>query len=190
MSELRRGGIPTARGVDHFAVTVPDLEQAIAFFVDVVGGEHVFTTGRFEDPTGNWMQTNINVDASASLVIAMIRLGLTANLELFEYRAPGQRREQPKNSDIGGHHIAFYVDDITVAVEYLRSQPGVRILGEPTTVDPSQPNGGSTFVYFLSPWGMQMELLTAPNGFSYQSRTLARLAPPPRVWTNHTKESS
>jgi catechol-2,3-dioxygenase len=29
--------LPGLRGVDHIGITVPDIEQAIAFFVDVLG---------------------------------------------------------------------------------------------------------------------------------------------------------
>ena len=31
------GGLPGLRGVDHVGITVPDIEQATAFFVDVLG---------------------------------------------------------------------------------------------------------------------------------------------------------
>ena len=34
---MKPAGIPSLRGHDHTGITVPDLEQAIAFFVDVVG---------------------------------------------------------------------------------------------------------------------------------------------------------
>ena len=30
--------------------------------------------------------------------------------------------EQPRNADVGGYHIAFYVDDIDAAVAYLKRQ--------------------------------------------------------------------
>ena len=29
--------VPGLRGVDHIGITVPDIEQATAFFVDVLG---------------------------------------------------------------------------------------------------------------------------------------------------------
>ena len=31
--------LPGLRGVDHIGITVPDMEQATAFFVDVLGCE-------------------------------------------------------------------------------------------------------------------------------------------------------
>ncbi len=49
-----------------------------------------------------------------------------SNFEIFQYEAPDQNPVLPKNSDIGGHHLAFYVDDFDVALEYLK-QRGVRL---------------------------------------------------------------
>lgn len=43
-------GLPTARAVDHYAFTVPDLDQAIAFFTGVMGGELCYREGPVEDP--------------------------------------------------------------------------------------------------------------------------------------------
>ena len=42
-----------------------------------------------------------------------------SNFEIFEYDSPDQNQAQPKNSDVGGHHLAFYVDDLDAAVAYL-----------------------------------------------------------------------
>ena len=37
-----------------------------------------------------------------------------SNIELFSCQSPDQKVVQPKNSDIGGYHIAFYVNDIVL----------------------------------------------------------------------------
>ncbi len=138
-------GIPTARGVDHIGVTVPNLKQAIAFYTGVLGCEHVYTAGPFSDPKGDWMKTNLDVDPRATTTLAMLRCGPTQNVELFEYTAADQVKTPPKNSDIGGGHIAFYVKDLPKAVEYIKAAPGVTVLGSPTPVA-GQPNGGEMFV--------------------------------------------
>ena len=52
------------------------------------------------------------------------------NFEIFQYEAADGAAPQPKNSDIGGHHLAFYVDDFDTALEYLKNK-GVAIMGEP-----------------------------------------------------------
>jgi catechol 2,3-dioxygenase-like lactoylglutathione lyase family enzyme len=177
-------GIPTARGVDHVGYTVPDLEQAVAFFTGVLGGQLVFYAGPFADPGGDWMATNLEVDRDASLKFAMIRLGADTNVELFQYEVDDQSTAPPRNCDVGGRHIAIYVDDINAAVAYLRGLDDVTVLGEPTLNLPPSPNAGSTFVYFRSPWGMYFELFSAPNGMAYESATTARLKPTPARWTN------
>ncbi|MEK8104580.1 VOC family protein [Micromonospora sp. M12] len=48
-------GIPGARAVHHVAYTVPDLGQAVQFFVDVIGAELVYQLDRVADPDGDWM---------------------------------------------------------------------------------------------------------------------------------------
>lgn len=170
------GGIPGIRGTDHIGFTVPNLEQAIDFFVNVIGCEAFYELGPFSDANGDWMTTHMNVHPRAVMKkLRFLRCRNGSNLEIFEYDSPDQRKESPKNSDVGGHHLAFYVDDMDTAVAYLKGK-GVRVLGEPT-VRPSGtgPNGGSQWVYFLTPWGMQLELVSFPNGKDYEKETTARL---------------
>jgi catechol 2,3-dioxygenase-like lactoylglutathione lyase family enzyme len=170
----RADGIPTAVGVDHIGLTVPDRAAAVKFFTGVLGCVEVYTAGPFSDPKGDWMQSNLDVDPKASTTLTMVRCGPTQNVELFEYHGPNEKMQPPKNSDVGGSHIAFYVKDITQAVAYLKAQPGVKVLGTPTPVS-EQPNGGEIFVYFQTPWGQTMELLTYNKGLDYQKTTTARL---------------
>lgn len=164
----RPHGIPSLRGHDHTGVTVPDLQAAIRFFVDVVGCELITTFGPFRDDSGGFMADTLNVHPRAVIAqIALLRCGMGSNIELFEYSAPDQRREVPKNSDIGGHHIAFYVDDIDVAVAYLKAQ-GVKVLAGPLAVTEG-PAAGQTINYFLAPWGLQLELISYPRGMAYEA---------------------
>jgi len=175
-------GIPTARGIDHIGYTVPNLEEAVEFFTTHLGGDLIFYAGPFSDPDGDWMQTNLDVDRTTSLRLAMVRMGADTNIELFQYSSPDQNTVTPRNSDYGGRHFAIYVDDIYAATEYMRSVPGVTVLGKPTLNEPPSPNAGSTFVYTRTPWGMYIELLSAPDGQDYESMTDARLKPTPLIW--------
>ncbi|HET6503959.1 MAG TPA: VOC family protein [Amycolatopsis sp.] len=178
-------GIPGARAVHHVACTVPDLDEAVDFFVRVIGGEEVYRLDSVSAPADDpgWMARKLGVPADAFARIAMLRLGPVTNLELFEYRAPGQHRVLPRNSDWGGHHLAIYVDDVDTAVEYLRAFPGVTVLGEPETIVDG-PIAGDRWVYFTTPWGMQLELIHLPHGRPYESRTGARVFTPRRPWRN------
>ena len=166
-------GLPGLRGTDHIGFTVPNLVEAVDFFVEILGCEAFHELGPFQSE-GDWMQTHLNVHPRAVMnKLRFLRCRNGANFELFEYAAPDQNRQQPKNSDIGGHHIAFYVDDIHAAIAYLKEK-GVRVLGEPTVRD-SGPHAGQTWIYFLTPWGMQLELVSFPNGKGYEKETAARL---------------
>lgn len=166
-------GLPGLHGTDHIGFTVPDLNEAIDFFVNVIGCEPFFELGPLKSDD-DWMQVHLNVHpAAVAKRVKFLRSGFGANFEVFEYSAPDQNRAQPRNSDIGGHHIAFYVDDIDAAIAYLKAK-GIRVLGDPT-VRTSGPNGGQTWIYFLAPWGMQFELVSFPNGKGYERETDRRL---------------
>jgi catechol 2,3-dioxygenase-like lactoylglutathione lyase family enzyme len=102
-----------------------------------------------------------------------VRCGNGANLELFDYQSPDQRTVQPKNSDYGGHHFAFYVDDIDAAVAYLRGK-GLKVLGD-IKRDDAGPTKGFAWVYVLAPWGTQLEFVSYPNGLAYEQTTKQRL---------------
>ena len=58
-----------------------------------------------------------------------------------------------------------YADDVDAAAAYLR-QRGVSVLGEPVEVT-GGPDAGERWVYFQTPWGMQMELTTCATGGFY-----------------------
>ena len=116
----RAEGIPGMRGHDHTGVTVPDMAQAVDFFVNVVGCQKAMSFGPFSDDKGTFMQDLLNVHPRAVIEeITLVRCGHGSNIELFKYSSPDQTDATPKNSDIGGYHIAFYVEDIKAAKDYL-----------------------------------------------------------------------
>jgi catechol 2,3-dioxygenase-like lactoylglutathione lyase family enzyme len=174
-------GIPTARNVEHVAFTVPDLDAAIAFFVDVLGGEELYRLGPFEDPDGDWMQTQLEVHPRASCHVAHLRLGPSLNLELFSWDAPDQVTTHPKATDYGAAHLAFFVDDIAAAAEYLAGQPGVRVLGEIQAIEEG-PSAGYRWLAFKSPWGLPLEVISRPPELPYEQSTQARFFGPASSW--------
>jgi catechol 2,3-dioxygenase-like lactoylglutathione lyase family enzyme len=155
--------LPGLTGVDHIGFTVPDLEAAGAFLVDVLGCEYLYSLGPFVHDD-DWMSEHLAVHPRATMRNRFFRCGSQAIFEVFEYDAPDQDRVPPRNSDVGGHHVALYVDDLDAAVAYLREQ-GVRVLGEPTAS--SGAHEGQRWVYFLAPWGMQFELVSYPEGKAF-----------------------
>jgi catechol 2,3-dioxygenase-like lactoylglutathione lyase family enzyme len=155
-------GLPGLSGTDHVGFTVPDVEQAKRFFIDVIGCSLAYEIGPFR-ADDNWMQRQLGVHPRAVIrKLAMLRCKSGANFELFEYELDGMAMVPPKNSDVGGHHLAFHVHDIGVAVDHLRAQ-GITVQGDIVTMTDG-PSRGLSWVYFLAPWGMQLELVSAPNG--------------------------
>lgn len=158
-------GIPGIRGTDHIGFNVPDLDTAEEFLVDVIGCELVYTLGakRAED---DWMQTHLGVHPRTTIrEIRFFRLGHGANFEVFLYEAADEQAPPPRNSDLGGFHVALYVDDLDVAVEHLHRH-GVEVMAGPTAS--AQAAAGQRWIYFRSPWGMQFELVSFPNGKAYE----------------------
>ncbi|MDA0231113.1 MAG: VOC family protein [Proteobacteria bacterium] len=173
MTRKRGLGMPGLRGLDHYGMTVPDVETAVDFFCDVLGCEELYKLGTFKMEEGEWMTERLNVHARAEIVnIRMICCGRGGNIELFEYAAPDKNHAQPRNSDNAGHHLCFYVDDIFAAVDYLKSH-GVQILGEPSLNSGAE--AGEYWCYFLTPWGSQLELVSFPAGRGYEQHTTKRL---------------
>lgn len=156
--------LPGLRGVDHIGFTVPDLAAARAWLEEVLGCEYLYSLGPFERD-GRWMAEHLNVDPRARMErLHFFRLGGLAIFEVFQYSAPDQSPVVPRNSDVGGHHVALYVEDMDAAVDYLRRHQ-VRVLGDPTAS--TGPSEGQRWVYFLSPWGMQFELVSYPGGKAF-----------------------
>jgi len=91
----------------------------------------------------DWTAACLNVPG-ARLKFAMLDLPPNLKLELFEYELPADARHEPQgNCDWVGHHIAFAVDDLKGAVDYLRAK-GLRITEGPisgvrTSADSSSP---------------------------------------------------
>ncbi len=169
--------LPGFRGTEHIGFTVPDLDEAHAFFVDVIGCEYVYTLGPFERDD-DWMHDHLNVHPrSVMRELRFFRCGHGPNFEIFQWEPADSQAPQPRNSDIGGHHLAFYVDDLDAGIAHLREH-GVQLLGEPTSS--RNASEGQRWVYFLSPWGMQLELVSYPEGKAYERTTAVRLWDPRR----------
>ena len=151
--------MPGLRGIEHAGLTVPDLNEAVRFFVEVIGCRLVFDGG--EHRGAALMRDRLGVHPDAAMRYCFLRCGHGPNLELFEYSVPDQASTPPRNSDVGGHHLAFYVDDFDAALAYLRAE-GVATR-EPELIDVG-PSAGSSWVYVQAPWGLQLELVSYPGG--------------------------
>ena len=64
--------LPGLLGVEHVGLTVPDIEAATAFFVDVLGAEMLFEVGPFSSDD-DWMKAHLGVHPRA-VILARRRL--------------------------------------------------------------------------------------------------------------------
>ncbi len=176
-SSVRADTLPGMRGHDHTGVTVPDMDQAVSFFTDILGCQKIMSFGPFSDPKGTFMKDVLDVNPRAVISqITMMRCGFGSNIELFSYQSPDQQVVQPKNSDVGGYHIAFYVDDIRAADAYLRAKKVWTHFG-PVPIKEG-PAAGQTILYFNAPWGLQFEAISYPDGMAYEKDAPTKLWDP------------
>lgn len=167
------GGIPGLAGVEHVGFTVPDLEEAHRFFVEVIGCEYVYSLGPFRRDDDDWMSVHMGVHPRTVMrELRFYRCQHGPNFEVFQFDAADGQAPEPRNSDVGGHHLAFYVEDFDAALAYLRAE-GVEVMGEPTWS--ANASKGQRWVYFRSPWGMQFELVSFPEGKAYEQGSTVKL---------------
>lgn len=162
-------GLPGFRGLEHVAFVVPDLTEATDFLQTILGWQVVFKAGPFGDPLGSdWMVQNFDLHPQSVVrQLAVVRSPFV-NFELFEGSAPDQATNWPRLLDIGGLHLALYVDDTDIALDYLiaagcTSLGGIKPLGGPETGD------GARFGHVRTPFGLYLELITYPNGRAYEA---------------------
>lgn len=135
--------------LDHAAISVPDLDRALAFYCGLLGFE-VEVRWDWEPGTGD-IDTLVGLSGSAARS-AILKLGGT-RIELFEFLRPAgapQDAQRPV-SDHGITHLCFVVDDI--AREHARLQEaGVSFNSAPVRF------GRASFVYGRDPFGNVFEL--------------------------------
>jgi catechol 2,3-dioxygenase-like lactoylglutathione lyase family enzyme len=152
-------------GIDHVGMNVPDMDKAVKFFTDVMGCVPVTTIGHMQMDAAWKKKYKIHPHAELEKIVSL-RAGNGANIELFQYKSPEANKEQPYNDDMGLNHIAFYTNDMKESVSFLKSK-GINVLNDPIK-NTAGPTAGETWVYFLTPWGQKIELISYPDGKAYE----------------------
>lgn len=154
-------------GMQHVGFTVPDMDQAVRFFEEVFGGVTVLSTG-LVDVDDAYMQHRLGVPGNCRIEdIKVLRLGNGSNLEIFSYSGdPDPTADLKRNSQPGGFHLAFQVDDAHEAATRLRAA-GVDVLDGPNYVD-AGPMAGLTWCYLRSPWGQYLEIVSMDGPLGHE----------------------
>jgi catechol 2,3-dioxygenase-like lactoylglutathione lyase family enzyme len=159
-------------GMHHIGITVPDINEGIAFFKAVFGAVEVFRTGAF-DVSEEFMERRLGTPAHTRIRdLVFLRCGAGTNVELFEYSGEDKSARPKRNSEIGGTHLCFEVEDVFDSAERLRAM-GIEFLDGPNTVTEG-PLAGFNWIYFYSPWGQSLEIASFSK-LGYENDTLERI---------------
>lgn len=139
-------------GINHVALSVPDLDRAIDFYCGLLGFQKserlCWQAGTPESEAAARITA---VDGTAADVVHL--RGQNLLLEVFQFRAGGARPQDPQRPvvDHGITHLCFAVTDVDAEYERL-SAAGMRFHCEPTVVGP-----GIRTTYGRDPFGNVIE---------------------------------
>lgn len=161
-----RGASLTVRSVRFGNQQAIDLDAAVTFYRDVVGGEECYDIGPLdardlpkEADGRDWTDSHLGVP-DAHLSCRAGRIGSFV-LELFCCDRPDNSATvPPRVNDLGGGHIALLVDDVEAAAVHLQTH-GVAAL-QSIEVPPEASSGAMRCRYFTDPWGNTLELISRP----------------------------
>ena len=160
------------RGMHHLGITVPNIEEGIAFFKKVFDVVEVFRTGPF-DVDDAFMKNKLGALPNSRIRdLVFLRCGNGTNVELFEYSGEDSNGHPKRNSEIGGTHICFEVDDVFASAKRMQAN-GIELMEGPNTVEEG-PLAGFSWVYFNTPWGHCLEIASFKN-LGYEEDTKHRL---------------
>jgi catechol 2,3-dioxygenase-like lactoylglutathione lyase family enzyme len=138
---------------DHTGITVSDVERSLLFWRDVLG----FELSHRAHQTGELAEQITGV-AGAEILIAVVKAP-GHKIELLEYRAPADRRNQSdlRSCDLGHVHVALTVDNLDDVLETIAAS-GWKAAGSPQTLT-AGPNAGKRVIYVRDPDGTTIEFM-------------------------------
>jgi catechol 2,3-dioxygenase-like lactoylglutathione lyase family enzyme len=147
--------------VDSIGITVSDLDQAVAFYRDVLSFEKVSEQERSGE---EWER--LSGVFGMRVRTARLRLGNEA-IELTEYLTPKGRAlpADSKSNDRWFQHIAIIVSDMDQAYKRLRAHKVQHVSTGPQRLPDWNPGAaGIQAFYFKDPDGHALEILSFPPG--------------------------
>jgi catechol 2,3-dioxygenase-like lactoylglutathione lyase family enzyme len=160
-------GVPTFRGFEHVSFTVPDLDEATDLLVNLLGCETLYDLEPTIDRHSSAFGAYANVDVRAVPSRVRVLRSHYLNLEVVECPDyPGQNRSWPGMLDVGGWHLAYYVDDVDAALDHL-AKLDIRVLGGKKPAALLEAGEEAYTVHCITPFGLYFELVTYPSGRSH-----------------------
>ncbi len=136
--------------IDHSGISVPDIDQAVTFFTEVLHFEVIKRIPQMRGPVSGMLTRGMGVYENTKMVgSAFLRYG-GDEIELVQWSNEKQQTKIPNPADVNSAHLAISVSDIKEAMEYLKKVPGV-------TVRDYIPAG---FFYISTPWGYEIQIMS------------------------------
>jgi catechol 2,3-dioxygenase-like lactoylglutathione lyase family enzyme len=144
----------------HVCITVPDIDEALAFYQDVLGLESL---GRLRNEKTDGAALGFpgqEIEIHADHLSGNLTENATV-IDLIQFVKPativdeGPYRE---TNHVGITRIAFEVDDTDAIYEKLRARGDIEFLGQPATVR-SPTMGSLRILTFKDPHGIILELI-------------------------------
>ena len=154
---LTPNSVVAGMAFDHVGLSVPNLDVAVDFFVEIFGARLQFRMDRSASDAPMGAQ-RLALAPHVTFSLAMLALG-GSRIELLQWW-PVRSNAWPPEADLpGGAHVAIDVVDVAATVATLRAIDGIDIVGEPITFE-SGATPGLTNAFVRTPWGALIELVT------------------------------
>jgi len=142
-------------GINHVAISTPDIERLAAFYRDQLGFTQVFT---YDWQVGHAVLDSITALTDSAARIVMLKCG-NACIELFEYASPAPKPGEVRRPvcDHGITHVCLEVSDIEAEYARLVAE-GMVFHCPPQTI-----GNGIWATYGRDPDGNVVELLEVPQ---------------------------
>jgi catechol 2,3-dioxygenase-like lactoylglutathione lyase family enzyme len=142
--------------IDHFAITVSDLDRSLAFYRDLLGLQ-VVERHRLEGEGISKMAGKAGVVMNVVRLVAPETDGIL--LDLQQYLSPPGHVSTAKLGDVAHSHLCFGIPNLREAYQELKAK-GVQFVSEPVSFDL---DFGIVHVVFLQdPDGFIIELVQVP----------------------------
>jgi catechol 2,3-dioxygenase-like lactoylglutathione lyase family enzyme len=141
----------------HTGLTVSDLDRALRFWCEALGGREVFRQER----EGGYFEAIVR-EPGARVRMAQLELETGGHrVELFQFDSPAGGTHRMRPADVGFAHVCVATDELDELLERLEGAGGARVT-DPVMVDAGV-NAGSRAVYVRDPDGHVIEIFQ-PKG--------------------------
>jgi glyoxylase I family protein len=140
----------------HTGMTVSDIDLALGFWCDALGGREIFRQER----AGGYF-AEIVCEPGARVRMAQLELSPGGHrLELFEFQSPAGEHHRLRSADVGFAHVCVATEELDHLLERLEAAGGRRMT-DPVAIDGGV-NAGGRAVYVRDPDGHVVELFQPP----------------------------